>query len=541
MNPKPVTEQVKISYQPVLLSWECWTPNVFAGSVIKPVAHVINDDEDFKDLKNAELNYELRDKANSVVFSSNLKLADVPYYGISSKELEIKIPDNVSTGNYELRGQIVSGGKVVSKNFYKIFIANKIYTQSAPRSKAPLVVYDIAGGTKKSLTGLNIAYKEIGALNRIPSESVLVIGENSADKNLADNAAQVKKFIASGGRVLALRQDSIHLANLNALLSNPLGNNNVDIDDPQYPVVTKSPRTGYYVNPERPDHPVFSGIHRENFRIWSDYTGWNPKSQGLPKIQPVSDGFTFENSEDVGSTAILANYSSGLRGVALAEQFSGKGSILISGFDIASRTNIDPVAARFLLNLLNYTASPVGHEQYPIITSPIVWGEYETEKGVVTDIYSGFLVNSTPRLPENFTKGIVVMKEGYQLAGGARSGFNTRPGIQYVANGRRPFGPFVQSFGGQPTVIDKKSTEGIGKFWCRIPEGQDMASSLVWNPGTEPLTIKIKINDLPEVSRTINPGEKISVDSPVDSGNVNMTYTGDRRLVILETAFRKKI
>jgi hypothetical protein len=41
LKPKPVTDQVKMSYQPVLLSWECWTPNVYAGSVIKPIAHII--------------------------------------------------------------------------------------------------------------------------------------------------------------------------------------------------------------------------------------------------------------------------------------------------------------------------------------------------------------------------------------------------------------------------------------------------------------------------------------------------------------------
>jgi hypothetical protein len=82
-------------------------------------------------------------------------------------------------------------------------------------------------------------------------------------------------------------------------------------------------------------------------------------------------------------------------------------------------------------------------------------------------------------------KGIVVTKEGNQLAGGNRSDFNTRPGIQYVSNGRRPFGPYAQSFGGQP-LPEKGIIEGIGKFWCKIPEGQNIATSIVWNPGNEP-------------------------------------------------------
>lgn len=170
----------------------------------------------------------------------------------------------------------------------------------------------------------------------------------------------------------------------------------------------------------------------------------------------------------------------------------------------------------------------------------IVWGEYETEKGIVTDLYSGFLVNSTPRVPADYLgKGIVVTKEGYQLAGGVRSGFNTRPGIQYVANGRRPFGPFAQSFGGQPIPVNLKE-EGVGKFWCSIPDGQNMSTSIVWNPGKEPLVIKIKVNEQPTIAKTINAGEKVAVDAPVDKTDVNITYTGDRRLVILETAFSKQ-
>lgn len=57
---------------------------------------------------------------------------------------------------------------------------------------------------------------------------------------------------------------------------------------------------------------------------------------------------------------------------------------------------------------------------------------------------------------------------------------------------------------------------------------------------TEPLDIKIKVNDLPEVKQTIGAGEKVPVQALVDNSTVNITYTGDRRLVVLETAFSKR-
>lgn len=540
MKPKLVTDQVKISYQPVLLSWECWTPNVFAGAIIKPIAHIINDDNDFNDLTDAKLVYELRDKAQTVVFADSTSLSTLPYYATATKTLEIKLPGNLITGKYELQGKIISKAEIVSHNFYTFFVADNNFTDALPSNPATVLLYDKEGATKKSLAGLKVKFTEVSSFDNIASNNFLIIGENSADQFVGSNKADIKKFVASGGRILCLRQDSVHLQNVNLLLTNPVANNNIDIDDPVYPMSTKAPRNGYYVNAERPDHPVFDGISRDNLRVWSDYTNWDETQKGFPAIQPVTDGFTFLNKEDVANTAILADYSSGLQGIALAEQFQNKGSIIICGLDIVNRTGIDPVAARLFLNLINYSGTTSGHECFQLITSPIIWGEYETEKGVVTDIYSGFLVNSTPRVPADYLgKGIVVTKEGYQLAGGNRAGFNTRPGIQYVANGRRPFGPYTQSFGGQPSP-EKNTTKGIGKFWCRIPEGQNMATSVVWNPGKEPLLIKIKVNDLPEVSKTINAGDKVAVETAVNASNVNITYTGDRRLVILETAFSKK-
>jgi len=539
MNAKPVADQVKISYQPVLLSWECWTPNVFAGSVINPIAHIINDDNECKDLKNAKLVYEIKDKTHAVLFADSLPLADIPYYGTSRKKLEIKIPQNIVSGKYELTGRIVQHGVIISQNFYRLFIAGISFAKAKPAIASAIVLYDKPGITKKSLLDLRVKFTEIASFTNIPSNSFIIIGENAADNLIADQASQIKNFISAGGRVLCLRQDSVHLENVQPLLIHPMINNNIDIDNPVYPVTAKSPRNGYYVNVERTDHPVFAGITRDHLRVWSDYTNWDVTQKGFPAIKPVTDGFTLRNVNDVAGTAILANYSSGLQAIALAEQFSGNGSIMLCGFDISGRTAIDPVAARLFLNLISYAATSSGHERYPLITSPVIWGEYETEKGIVTDQYSGFLVNATPRVPADYMgKGIVVTNEGYQLAGGVRSAFNTRPGIQYVANGRRPFGPYVQSFGGQP-LPDKNSTEGTGRFWCRIPEGQNLATSIIWNPGTEPLVIRIKVNDLLEVNKTIAAGDKVAVETPVNNSQVNITYTGDRRLVVLETAFTK--
>lgn len=539
MNPKPVTDQVKISYQPVLLSWECWTSHAYAGSTIKPVAHIINDDNGFEDLKNVSLHYQVLDKTKAAVVTDSVSFNNIAYYGSAQKTLDIKLPENLVSGDYILAGKVYANGKLVSQNSFNLFVGDNRYIKDVPVIQAPVLLYDSEGKTKIALNKLNVAFKQVSSVSNIPANSLFIIGENSADKIIAGHAAVIKEFIKKGGRVICLKQDSVHRPNVNPLLDFKLTNTTVDIDHPVYPVSSIAPRNGYYVNPERPEHPIFAGIRRADLRVWSDYTNWNETKQGMPAIYPVTDGFMLENTNGVGATAILANYSSGLQSIAIAEQYMGTGSIVLTGLDLANRAGIDPVADRLLLNMISYSANAAGHNVYQLITAPIIWGEYETEKGIVTDLYSGFLVNGTPRLTGAYAKkGIVVTKEGYQFAGGVRGGFNTRPGLQYVTNGRRPWGPYVQSFGGQPKM--GSTPLGEGKFWCRILQGQNNMSSVVWNPAKEPLEIKIKVNNLSEVSHTIKAGERAIIDCPVNQSDVNVIFTGDRRLVVLETAFSKK-
>src|SRR5439155_22277025 len=124
-------------------------------------------------------------------------------------------------------------------------------------------------------------------------------------------------------------------------------------DDPAYPPPVHPSRDSININPERPDHPVFAGIDRRQLQVWSDYTAWDETKKGLPQIYPVSDGFVLTNKDDLRRTAVLANYSVGLEGTALAEFFfpSGDGSVMFTGFDLAARAGLDPVAGRLLRNL----------------------------------------------------------------------------------------------------------------------------------------------------------------------------------------------
>src|SRR5690606_32626883 len=137
--------------------------------------------------------------------------------------------------------------------------------------------------------------------------------------------------------ILVLKQDTLNMLKIAKITSTSISAISMDIDNATYPPPMRPSMNGFNINPERPDHPVFNGINREMLRVWSDYTNWNETKPGMPAIYPVTNGFILEDKNDVAHTAILANYSVGLEGIALAEIFKGKGSVLISGFDLLNR------------------------------------------------------------------------------------------------------------------------------------------------------------------------------------------------------------
>ena len=191
-----------------------------------------------------------------------------------------------------------------------------------------------------------------------------------------------------------------------------------------------------------------------------------------------------------------------------------------------------------LLNIIGYMGNEKMHQEYPLINAPIIWGDYKTEKGILTGVNSGLILNSKAKLTDDYSSlKVHVTKEGYEIAGGG-GGWNTRPGLQYVHYGRRPFGPYIlRGFGNVPEPENPETNIGEGTFWCSIPQGRSTSSTLVWNPSSEDLSITITVNNK-KVTENIKAGETINIDCPVSATNVEMNFSGDRRLVLLQTTFK---
>jgi beta-galactosidase len=539
MDPKPVTRQAKISYQPVLLSWENWQSQVYAGFTIHPYAHIINDSEDFSELKKVTLVARLIDKAYGIWISDTISLPDIPYYGIHSEKVALKLPDNLFSGEYLLEGIVFAGGKEVSRNRDRLYVGRK-HSGVSGIPENTIYLYDPAGETRKALQASRINFSEFQDIYVLNAGKCVVIGENSADHRLESQAGAILNFVRLGGRIVILKQDSLHQPFLKAILPVEVNFPKMDIDDSSYPPSARPSHNSFNINPERPDHQVFSGISREQLRIWSDYTGWYETKPGFPAIYPVTNGFVLKNKADIERTAILANYSVGLEGIALAEFFEGKGFMLMTGFDLCRRAGIDPVADRLFRNLMIYMSGKTEHENLILVEAPVLWGEYETEKGILTGIYSGFMLNSRPALFGSYENLPLIIREGGHLFADKGGGWNNAAGKAYVPYGRRMFGPYLhRDFGGVPAPLYPDSKEGEANFWCRVPEGTREMETLVWNPAKIDLPIRISINGEELAKTNVSPGEFKEIHTPVknDRAKLKITLTGDRSLVVLQTSF----
>lgn len=540
MSPKPVAAQYALSYQPVLLSWESWTPQVYAGSTIHPVAHVVNDATDGRALHGIVLRWVLRPAsgARRAVLAGRRALPDVPYYGARATTLSIALPRSLPTGDYVLSGVITRGADTLSRNGTRLFVARRSFVGAAGALGRRVMLYDPAGGTSLALRALGVRYQRVTRIDRLdPARDLLVIAEDGWNESLAGSVDPLRAFVRAGGRVLCLAQEPgdfdpswlpVGVRLQHATLDNSL----------VYPG-GRPDREGMAVNPERPGHPVFDGLSRDRLFLWSDYTGWNEGRPGLPAVYPVTSGFVLTDRDSLGRVAILADYGHGLEGIALAELFGGSGSVLLSGFDLVHRAGIDPVADRLLLDLVRYAASAAPHHAAPLIDSAITWGNYASERGLVVGIYDGLLLNTVPVVPRGLesTYPLRMDADGFLFAGGG-GGWNSKPAVQYVPRGRRPFGQYAFSDGGSLRLPREHGPEGAGTVWLRTRPGLTSITTTVENPADVPLVVTMEVDG---ASRTATipargTGSVQALLAPSDHAHA-VTFRGDRRLVLLTTSF----
>jgi len=129
---------------------------------------------------------------------------------------------------------------------------------------------------------------------------------------------------------------------------------------------------------------------------------------------------------------------------------------------------------------------------------------------------------------------------GYQYAG-AYGGWNSKPGVQYVAYGRRPMAPFTFSRGGSP-LISKTSGKGEGYFYMKLPERKKTMITVLENPVDEPIRISLCIDENNRDTYIIPPRQQLHIKTNIShvKHNMKVELKGDRRTILLKTILCKE-
>jgi hypothetical protein len=529
MKPTAAAKQFGTSYQPVLLSWEHWQPNVYAGAKTPVFAHVINDADDFSDLSGAKLVYELRGKNGKSIQSATIDIPTTKYYAAWRQQIDLEIPQNATTGEYTLHGEVRKGDKLISKNDSPIFIAGTEWKNEKGDSKRNVTVFDPKGATTKALAKLGIEATSAKQLNQLnPQRDLLIIGEE-AGKSLAPAKKDLQAFIRAGGRVLCLGQDHSDFDPSWLPVAIKLVEHSVN--EHAYMTVERPARDQTHVNVERPDHPIFKGLDRDRFVFWSDYTNWDQSKKDFPRISPMRFGYKVTEQNDLSKIAILANYDQALSGIAVGEMFDGKGSVILTGLDIVGRVGIDPVADRMLVNLVHYMGGDEGHAKYPLVKDTIKWGDFQSENGVISGNLCGIFRNTKWLVPPTDPDAKSLPQ--------SQAAWNTKPGDQFVPDGIRPRGPYTYSFNCAPKDTDKNAKTGTGIFYVTIPSGRRTVVSKVRNPSKDAGELVVEVNGKKGEATKIPAGQTVTIRSSIPGGatDIGVRYTGEKDLVIEETSF----
>lgn len=547
MAPKPVVQQLTRSFQPILLSWESWTSHRYAGQLWTLTAHVVNDADDGRALTNATLLATVRDTAGRVVTTMRRAIGPVPYFQAVSLPLALRIPAGTAPGTLRLDGVLIRGRDTVSRNQIALTVHGVPSRENGTSSARRLHVYDPSGTTSRALTQLGAAHTRITHIVELePSRDLLLIGREAWDESLTGQVGLLEQFVTRGGRVIILDQRPERFTT--HWLPGGVRQSITPLDHGEVFPGGRPWAQGMAINPERPTHAVFDGITRDDLFLWNDYTRWTSTRPGLPSVYPVTRGYAITRSDELGRIAILANYDHGLLGVALSEHLIGRGSVLLSAFDLVPRISDDPVADRLLRNIVRYMqdGAPAVRHAYPVVADTIRWGDYASERGLVTGVLSGFLLNTEPVMPAALQaqNPVRIDAEGFWLAGGEAGGWNTRPAVQYVGRGRRPYGPYTFTSGGSYRLADP-GAPGHGRLWWRVPAERRVLHTLVENPTTGPLSLIVTVNGVP-TSATVAPGRTMPVLTNIPPSTSPSTSTdgtqeirfevhGDRRLVLRQT------
>jgi hypothetical protein len=456
-TPKPVIDVVRSVYSPIKVSIENFNNKIYAGSWLDFKCYAMNDDPAVAVISAPTLYVDLLNPSRQSVWSDSYQLNDIEYYDTVIQPVSIETT-GLPTANYTISVRLNDGSEDLYTGEKQVFIADANWANVGAVAAA-IGVYDASGDTFAMLSSLGFNTTQISSFTSISGYDLVVIGKTSFDATVVSSEADILSYITSGGRVLVLEQNTTETRD-NLSTSSWLESS-----------ITVNTGGENFVNIERPEiSSLMDGLTRNDFRKWN-----NIGTESDP-VSRLFYSYLELDYSDLDNCVVLANAGQQLYKAVLTEIYpagSGAGSCLINTVYSVSEGDNNPIAKKYLANLVNYMLdNSQMHSKYATVGAQIDFADFETEKGL---FYAPML------------QGLLITNNDPNFTAGSTQYTSSRP------RGRQMRGEHIHTGGGYLENIDSQSSWVCPLHFQSIYDIEEIVME-VTNPKDTSLSYRIIVN-----------------------------------------------
>jgi hypothetical protein len=341
LKPKPILSVLKNAFAPFGVSLELWDRHFFAGERRTMRLFVFNDTPE---AKTGVVRYGVVND-NHLWVSSNFAHLRVEGGGCSILPIEIAFPHIPGTYHVEAELQNVNNPATLARSRKTAHVFAQPEVTENLRS-ARLVLFDSHHGLTQFLDARGIPHEDFAETTLNDQQALVVAAGRVRTPRYSNRLAEISRFVVAGHAVVIIEPE-LGLAGKETI--SLLDDLNLEIEKR-----VDADKGGYdsYVFAEDPSHPLWNGITKEHLKMFNGALGGEMVSQ--------------HNVIPLASHTVLARCGLRLNVIAVTELAAGAGKVIISRLQTRGRLmdheqsnslfdrRVDPVAQRYLLNLLAY-------------------------------------------------------------------------------------------------------------------------------------------------------------------------------------------
>ncbi len=318
----PLYRAHQYAYQPIAAYCHDYDRRFYSGEIVERRVEVFNDV-----LSPSELTFSWSLSHDERVVDRGGEQISLPAGDKRMLSVRLQLPEVSTRAPLTWRLSIERDGVTAFEDTHQY----SVFPQpSLPRTSARLGLYDTNGTTSKLLAAANVEYELVESLTDLDSGlEILVIGDGCLTRGkstapvigrIDPQRGAIMDFVARGGRVLVLRQDTY-----------PEGLFNLDL----------TPQESTMTFPLRPSHPALQGLTANDLKFWrGDHM--------------VADHETPRPSFGAAVSIVVSGSDTGIAHAPLLERPMGRGCVIHCQLQLVRKFASEPTAGVILSNLLAY-------------------------------------------------------------------------------------------------------------------------------------------------------------------------------------------